>query len=135
MHCGRVRLAALAAAVASMAMAGRAAAEDELLVVACAGFGLGAAGLVAGSVTGGLALAKSAELETACPGGVCPAERAGEIDDMGALGDAATASFVVGGIGLAAGVGALVAFELTKEDAARARLVVGPDAATLAWSF
>jgi hypothetical protein len=130
-------VAGLAAAALAFFEAGTARAEpprEELLVVACAGFGFGAAGLVAGSVTGGLALAKSAELETACIDGVCPPARAGDVDDMAALGDAATATFVVAGVGLAAGVGALVAYELIRDDA-RAIVALGAGSATLAWRF
>ena len=108
---------------------------DWLLPVSCIGFGLGSAALVSGAVTGGLALAKSAELETACaPDGTCPADRAGDIESMRALSHASTASWVVAGVGLAAGIGALVFYEVSDDDVS-ARLVVSPGGAGLTLRF
>lgn len=109
--------------------------SEWLLPVSCIGFGLGSAALVTGAVTGGLALAKSTELETACAtDGSCPAYRAGDIESMRALSHASTASWVVAGVGLAAGIGALVFYEVS-DDEVSARLVVSPGSAGLTLSF
>lgn len=125
----------LGVAVTLAASPARADDLDWLLPVSCIGFGLGSAGLVSGAVTGGLALAKSAELEKACaPDGTCPAYRSGEIESMQALSHASTASWVVAGVGLAAGIGALVFYEVSDDDVS-ARLSVSPSSAGLALSF
>ncbi len=64
---------------------------------------LGGAGLVAGGVTGGLALEKHGFLSTHCPKGTCDGQvKQGDLDAFHTLGAASTAGLVAGGA-LAAG--------------------------------
>ena len=67
--------------------------------------GVGAAGVAIGSVTGVLAIGKWSGAAKQCPNGVCPSKsvQAG-FDGAGTLADVSTASYVVGGVGLAAGL-------------------------------
>lgn len=73
------------------------------------GFGVGAAGLAVGSVTGLLAMSRAKDVERACPGGLCPdAEALSRVDGGRTLGDVSTIAFVVGGAGVALGAAMLV---------------------------
>ena len=68
------------------------------------GFGVGAAGLAVGSVTGLLAMSRATDVERACPGGLCPdAEALDRVDGGRTLGNVSTVAFVVGGAGGALG--------------------------------
>jgi hypothetical protein len=67
--------------------------------------GVGTAGVIAGSVLGGLTLAKASDLSERCPNKQCATERAR--DDLSAAertGTWSTVAFGVGGAGLVAGV-------------------------------
>lgn len=66
-------------------------------------FGVGAAGLVVGGVTGVMALGKKSDLDAACPEGRCPASAQGDVDSYTTLGTVSTVGFVAGGVGVAAG--------------------------------
>ncbi|MDI1430777.1 PEGA domain-containing protein [Polyangium sorediatum] len=80
-----------------------------LFVPAMAAFGVGAASLVAGAVTGVMSLGRVGELEELCTSeGRCPPSAQGHIDEAGTLGNVSTAMFVVGGAAAAAGVVLLV---------------------------
>ncbi|MDI1482278.1 PEGA domain-containing protein [Polyangium sp. y55x31] len=75
-----------------------------LFVPAMAAFGVGAASLVAGAVTGAMSLGRVGELEDLCTSeGRCPPSAQGRIDAAGTLGNVSTALFVVGGAAAAAG--------------------------------
>lgn len=76
--------------------------------VAWMALGVGAAGLVAGGVTGGLAIATRASVADHCDGNDCREPAFAEVDRYNALRSAATVGFVVGGLGLAAGGGLLL---------------------------
>jgi hypothetical protein len=67
-------------------------------------FGVGAAGLVAGGITGVLAMSKHSTLNDACPGGRCPPDKQGDLDSYHSLGTISTVGFAVGGVGAAAGL-------------------------------
>ncbi len=73
-------------------------------VPAIVAFGTGAAGLVLGGVMGGLELSKVKELEKLCPNKACPAEAQPDLDKANELASISTVGFVVGGVGVAAGV-------------------------------
>jgi tetratricopeptide (TPR) repeat protein len=77
-------------------------------VPAIAAFGVGAVGLALGSVMGGLELGKVKELEKLCPNKACPAEAQPDLDKANELASISTVGFVVGGVGVAAGVVLLV---------------------------
>ena len=72
-------------------------------VPAFVAFGVGAAGLVTGIVTGVLAIGKHDDLSKACTGGCDPSEQS-TIDSYHTLGIVSTVGFVVAGVGAAAGI-------------------------------
>lgn len=65
--------------------------------------GIGAAGLVAGSVLGVLAMSQERDLQTSCPNGRCPPEASGDLDRANALALGSTIGFGVGILGLGVG--------------------------------
>ncbi len=65
--------------------------------------GVGGVGLVVGGITGFIALGKHADLEKACPGGVCQADKKDEVSRYRSMGTISTIGFVVGAVGVAAG--------------------------------
>ncbi|MBI4705825.1 MAG: tetratricopeptide repeat protein [Deltaproteobacteria bacterium] len=71
--------------------------------------GVGGAGLIAGAVTGALAMDKHSELESACSNGICSPDEEATLDGYHTLGTISTVGFVAGGV-LAAGGLALVLF-------------------------
>jgi hypothetical protein len=67
-------------------------------------FGLGAAGLVAGGITGGIALSKMASFRQRCgPELDCPPSLQSELDGAKMAGHVSTVSFAMGGVGAAVG--------------------------------
>ena len=84
-------------------------AAGPLRPVGWAAIGVGAAGLVLGAVTGGLAIAKNDELVAAgCKDGVCPASTEGTLKDYDTL-KIASGTGIIGGLALLAGGVLLVA--------------------------
>ncbi len=70
--------------------------------------GVGGVGLVLGTVFGVLATSKKSSLDKVCNASkACPASAQGDIDGLNTFGDASTATFVVGGIGVAVGAALL----------------------------
>jgi hypothetical protein len=69
-------------------------------------FGVGAAGLGVGAVTGFIAMGKHSDIQTKCGGAVCtPSDNAsGDIDSYHTVATISTVGFIVGGVGVAAGV-------------------------------
>jgi hypothetical protein len=92
--------------------------------------GVGAAGIVAGSVTGAMVLGKKGTVSDNCVGAACSAEGKSAADSGKSLATASTVCFGVGLAGAAAAVVLLVTEP--KADAARAawRPVVGADGAS-----
>jgi hypothetical protein len=72
-------------------------------VPAFVAFGVGAAGLAVGGVTGAMSLGKVSDLEQSCPSFRCPPEQQSDIDSAETLGTVSTIGFIVGGAGVAAG--------------------------------
>ena len=68
--------------------------------------GLGGAGLIAGAVTGGIALGKHGDLAKICGAGgnSCPSSAQSTIDTYNTMGTVSTVSFIVAGVALAAGL-------------------------------
>lgn len=85
--------------------------------------GVGAAGLVLGGVTGGLALAAHDDLAKKCPGGFCQGDQVPALGTYHALGVTSTVGFVAGGVLAAAGV---VLFVTAPRPAAAAAVQVVP---------
>jgi hypothetical protein len=89
----------------------------------------GGAGIVLGSIFGGLALAKKSNLDSVChPKAQCPASSQSDIDALNTNATIATVGFIVGGVAAAAGGIWLIAGSGSKPaQAARpGRLVVHP---------
>jgi hypothetical protein len=76
--------------------------------VAWVGFGIGAAGLVAGAITGGITLSRAAALDEQCPEQQCPPDQRDAVRTAITLGDASTACFIVGGLGVGVGLASLL---------------------------
>ncbi len=87
--------------------------------------GVGGAGLVAGGVTGGLALGTRADLKSECLGELCPSSSEKKIGTYHLLGTASAAAFGVGVAGLGAGL-VLLLTEPKTEGTASAGLSVRP---------
>ncbi|MBM4359375.1 MAG: hypothetical protein FJ096_14830 [Deltaproteobacteria bacterium] len=64
--------------------------------------GVGVAGIATGAVTGILVMRKVDDFEARCGGLVCPTSLESERDQANLMANVSTASFVVGGVGLAA---------------------------------
>ncbi len=72
------------------------------------GFGVGAVGLLGGAATGIAALVTTGKLADECPNKVCAPSSQSTIDTSKALGTVSTIAFIVGGVGVVAGVIGLV---------------------------
>lgn len=94
-------------AVAGAPKADNASAKGSI-VPALIAFGVGAAGLGVGGVTGAMALSKIGTIKDQCAGNVCPKSLEGDANSAGTLADISTIGFIVGGVGVAAGVVLLV---------------------------
>lgn len=100
-------------------------------------FGVGGAGLVAGGVTGGLAIAGRERAREECgpedfDGGLCRADRAGALADARLAAQIATPALVVAGVGLAAGVTLVI---LERKKAPTVGVVVAPGFLTVRGAF
>jgi hypothetical protein len=73
------------------------------------GIGVGAAGLVMGAVTGGMAISKHNALGKACQGGHCPPDQFSSLDSYHLLANLADAGLIAGGVLAATGVVLVVA--------------------------
>jgi hypothetical protein len=71
-------------------------------------FGIGGAGLIAGAVTGAIALGKHSDLSKSCTGGSCGPAQQDELSSYHSMGLISTIGFVVAGVGVATGVTLLV---------------------------
>ncbi len=94
--------------------------------------GVGATGLVVGGVTGAMSYQQVKDIEERCPAGACGPTEQSNIDDAKMLGNVATAAFIVGAVGVAAGV---VLYTLPRDThevgtAQAPWLVVGPTGVT-----
>lgn len=73
--------------------------------LAIVALGVGGVGLVVGGITGAMAMGKASDLDGKCPGGKCPdASLQSDIDSYKTLGTISTIGFVVGVVGVGAGV-------------------------------
>jgi hypothetical protein len=72
------------------------------------GFSIAGAGLIAGAITGGLALSKGGEISDACPDKTCTEEQRDTYDTGIALAHASTACFAIAGAGAVLGVVGLI---------------------------
>jgi hypothetical protein len=72
------------------------------------GFTTAAVGGVLGSVAGGLAWSERKKLDDTCPDRVCPNQEMDRLDRAHRYANVSTYAFIVGGIGAAVGIGALL---------------------------
>jgi hypothetical protein len=97
------------------------------------GLGVGGAGLVLGTVMGLVAGHKKSTLETeGCLGTHCYPTQQGDVDSYNSMRTVSTVGFIVGGVGIAAGVTLLLTAPSRKEGVA---LWIGPRSAGLGGSF
>jgi hypothetical protein len=83
-------------------------AEASISPLVWVGFGIVAAGLVVGGVTGGLALSRGGDVLDACDGDVCPAELESDHAEAVTLANVSNVSFAVSGAGLVLGIVGLI---------------------------
>lgn len=79
-------------------------ARSGSLVPAAVAFGVGGLGLVAGTVAGIVSLSRVTAVRSQCAGDRCPLALQDDARAAAALGNVSTGSFVVAGVGVAAGV-------------------------------
>ena len=113
--------------------------------LAYAAFGVGAVGVVVGSVTGILFLGKNSDLSKSCPDKICStAAGQSDLSATKTMGNISTIGFIVGGVGIAAGAvllltgGAPAKASVTGKSAANeltVRPVVGGNYLGLSGSF
>jgi hypothetical protein len=99
--------------------------------------GIGAAGVAAGVATGLAAMNKYHDLEKHCVDGACPEDYADEHTAFRKLTTLSTVCYVVGGVGVAAGVAILVLVPAgkTSSDPAPVAVAVGPMSASFMAAF
>jgi hypothetical protein len=95
--------------------------------------GAGAAGLIVGGVTGGLALGRHASLSAECPDGRCSTAHAGEVDTYRTLADVASVATIAGAAAAAAGVVLLLTPPASRRPSVG--VYTGPLAAGIAGKF
>ncbi len=101
------------------------------------GAGAGLAGLAVGTVTGIVAMRKHSSLEQRCPADDCPPQYRDDLASFRGYRTASTVAYVVGGLGLAAGVTLLLAVPSMSHGSGSASvsLQVSPVSAELAGQF
>jgi hypothetical protein len=119
---------------------GKAARDKAIRTAAWAAVGAGAAMLIAGAVTGGLALDADDGIQTGCPGGDCPPSEHDALDRRDALATATDVLVPVGAAIAATGAVLLIVFrkqERAQEPALAIAPVIGADGAgaAAAWRF
>ncbi|MFO0760559.1 MAG: PEGA domain-containing protein [Byssovorax sp.] len=97
-------------------------------------FGVGAAGIAAGAITGVIAKGRADEVKANCIDGHCLRSDADKASSATTLASASTATFIVGGAAAAAGV-ALVLLRPGGSSSASAALSPGPGALMIHGSF
>jgi hypothetical protein len=114
--------------------------RNETTGLKIAGFaclGVGAASLIAGAVTGGIALNKNGDLEKSCESNDCYSEDYNKLYQRDNLATASSVLLAVGGVAAAAGVG-LVIFDRVKSkksETQKAALQIGPGGLSIRGRF
>lgn len=109
--------------------------EPSVHVLTYIGFGLAGAGLIVGAITGGLSLAKTGDLEEACPSKLCAATDEALHDEATTLSHVATVGFAVAGAGAILGVIGLFALSDGLFGDSDTALVLSPGALSLRGTF
>jgi len=109
-------------------------ASKGLPTLAYVGGGVGAVGIVVGSITGISAISHKSAAKKGCIGNNCPPSTWNDLDSARSLATGSTVAFVVGALGLAVGVGAILLGDDKPTRSGRAFVVspdVGPQGARL----
>ena len=112
---------------------GGAASSQGLPTLAWVGFGVGAAGLVAGGITGLVALSRANSAKERCQGTACDPAAGSDIDAANTLGWVSTAAFALGAAGIV--VGAVALGTRTSGEPAPVTAIVSPGRVALRGSF
>ena len=101
------------------------------------GFGVGAAGIVVGTLGGILTFSNKGDLKPLCDGLVCDTSARKIVSTARTWATVSTIGFVVGGVGIAAGVVGLLmpTKELVVAPGVKAHLVLDPSSVGLAGTF
>jgi hypothetical protein len=99
------------------------------------GFGVAAAGVVSGGITGYLSMSAARDLRDACVGGRCPPSTHADYDRGRLLGTVSTVSFAVAGAGVVLGAIGLWAAPKREPAAASVSLVLGPSGGWVVGAF
>jgi len=94
--------------------------------LAWAAFGVGAAGLVVGTVAGAIAVSQDSALEDDCPNELCPEAKKPDFDRMVATANVSTAGFVVAGVGATVGVILLLTSDTATDESAESAVAIQP---------
>ncbi len=101
--------------------------------------GVGAAGLVVGAITGGLAVSQRSSLIQQCPTGHClPSQQTAlqpDVDKLHTLASISNAGFIAGGVFAAAGIIVVVTTPKARPQGASVSPLVGPGFAGMAGRF
>jgi hypothetical protein len=109
-------------------------------VLVFGGFGLAAAGLVVGGVTGALTLSKAGSVKTQCENDICDPAARTDLDSASSLATISTIGFAVAGAGVVCGVVGLLLPKTNTETALhsnerRAAVWIGPGSLGVRGSF
>jgi hypothetical protein len=113
---------------------GRSRASDAAVPLMVTGFSVAGAALVAGAVTGGLSLSRSAELEDRCGAGPCGPEDEDDLSSANTLANVSNVAFAVAGVGLVVGFVGVV-LRGSARDPTAASSAARASARGVTWSF
>ncbi len=100
------------------------------------GFGVGAAGLIVGTIAGVATLSKASDLDDACNPGPCPPDQQGTLDSANDLANLSNIGFVIGFAGAAIGVVGLTLWTSdSPKEAASVTATLSPSGAGLSGTF
>ena len=77
-------------------------------MVAYTGFGVGAAGVLVGAITGAITLAKAGDIKDKCGPETCPPSQRDALGAATTLANVSNATFAIGALGVGVGVVALL---------------------------
>jgi hypothetical protein len=107
--------------------------SSGLRIAGWIGLGLGGAGVLVGTIAGGVAVGQNGELDEVCVDDVCPPTAEEDVGDYDTTRTVSTLGFVVGAVGIAAGVVLLLV--PSSDGGASVKARVGPGTGSVAISF